>query len=95
MLNCKEASELMSQHMDADLPFGKRLSLRFHLMMCHGCTNFLRQIQFLHKAAQRWHLHDSEALPRLSSEAKRRIVRVLHEVHAEDHSPNKNGGETL
>lgn len=90
MLNCKEASELMSQNMDAGLPFGKRLSLQMHLMMCHGCSNFLRQIQFLQRAARRLHHHDTRAMPRLSEEARQRIARAMHEVNAKDRSPNKN-----
>lgn len=94
MLNCKEASELMSQQMDADLPFGKRMSLRVHLMMCHGCSNFLRQIQFLHKAAKHWRIHDTEAFPRLSDEARKRIASALHNVHVEDYSHRNNGEET-
>lgn len=92
MLNCKEASELMSRGMDANLPFARRLSLRLHLLMCDGCSNFLRQIQFLHQAAQRWHLHDYDAIPRLSEAARQRIAKTLHEVHPE-YRPH-GGGES-
>lgn len=94
MLNCKEASALMSREMDDRLPFGKRLSLRLHLMMCHGCSNFNRQIRFLRQAAQRWRSQDSTTMPRLSTEAKQRIAKVLQELQPEEHPPHNNGGES-
>ncbi len=53
MLNCKQATALMSQKMDRDLHFGKRMSLRFHLMMCSGCRNFSKQMEFLRTASRK------------------------------------------
>lgn len=47
MLNCKEVTKLMSQDMDKKLSIGQCISLRFHLMMCGGCRNFDRQMEFL------------------------------------------------
>lgn len=90
MLNCKEASELMSQKMDTALPLGKRLSLQIHLMMCHGCSNFSQQIQFLRKATQRWHIHDANVIPKLSENAKQRIARAIQEADAKDNSTKNN-----
>lgn len=52
MLNCKQATELMSQRMDRNLNLGSRMSLRFHLMMCRGCRNFSKQMRFLRQASQ-------------------------------------------
>lgn len=94
MLNCKEASALMSQGMDDRLPFGKRLSLRLHLMMCHGCSNFNLQIHFLRQAAQRLRSQDSTHISRLSDEAKQRITKALHELRMEEHPPHNNGGKS-
>ena len=77
MLNCKQASELMSQAMDTPLPFGKRMSLKLHLIMCDGCSNFLSQISFLHKAAR--HLDKSghcESM-HLSDVARKRIREAM------------------
>lgn len=52
MLNCKEATELMSLGMDKKLSMGQKLSLRFHLMMCSGCRNFSKHMQFLRQASR-------------------------------------------
>lgn len=50
MLNCKQATELMSQEQDRALVFKERLGLRFHVAMCSGCRNFRKQMAFLHHA---------------------------------------------
>lgn len=78
MLNCKQASELASRVMDAELTLGQRMSLKFHLMMCRGCTNFSRQLQFLRTAARRYGMR--EGMPRLSEEARQRIARAMREI---------------
>lgn len=54
MLNCKQATELMSREQDDSLAFGEHLSLRFHVAMCAGCRNFRKQMAFLHTACARY-----------------------------------------
>lgn len=88
MLNCKQASELMSRGMDAQLPLAKRMSLRFHLMMCHGCNNFLAQMRFLRMAAKRY---GDEGMPRLSAQARDRIAKALRELQTKEPPTNKGG----
>lgn len=53
MMSCKQATHLLSQRMDRKLSVGETLSLRFHLMMCDGCTNFKNNMSFLRKACER------------------------------------------
>lgn len=53
MLNCKQATKLMSQGMDRDLSLGRKMSLRFHLMMCSGCRNFSKQLEFLRQGCRK------------------------------------------
>lgn len=52
-LKCREAAKLASQRMDRRLSFGERVSLRVHLAICDGCTNFTNQIAFLRRAVER------------------------------------------
>lgn len=54
MLNCKQATALMSQGMDRELGLMQRMSLRFHLMMCSGCRNFNRQMAFLRRGCRKF-----------------------------------------
>ncbi len=77
MLNCKQASALISQAMDAELPLGKRMALKVHLFICHGCSNFTSQIAFLRKVARRHReCRQCENL-RLSDGARQRIYHAL------------------
>lgn len=54
MLNCREVTQLCSRELDERLTLGQRLSLRVHLLMCIGCSNFRRQMFTLHDAARRY-----------------------------------------
>jgi hypothetical protein len=53
ILSCKEAARLVSQGLDRKLGFGERVTLRVHLAICDGCTNFKDQVAFLRKAMSR------------------------------------------
>ena len=53
MIDCKEASRLISQHADRPLPLGRRIQLRLHLLVCDACANFGRQVDFLRRAVNR------------------------------------------
>ena len=53
MLSCKQAAQLASQGLDRKLGPWERLTLRLHLAICNGCSNFSRQAAFLRKAMKR------------------------------------------
>ena len=53
MLDCREASRLVSRAMDERLPLGQRLRLRLHLALCDACSNFSRQVRLLRAAVSR------------------------------------------
>ncbi|MBI3375386.1 MAG: zf-HC2 domain-containing protein [Betaproteobacteria bacterium] len=53
MYSCEQASMLSSRAMDEPLAPLERIQLRFHLMMCTGCTSFSHQIAFLRRASQK------------------------------------------
>ena len=52
-ISCKEASRLLSQAMDQDLPLWDRARLRLHLAACDACRNFSRQLEVLRRAIVR------------------------------------------
>jgi hypothetical protein len=54
LLDCKEASRLISQEQDGPLTLKRRLLLRLHLMWCDACRNFVRQAAFLREAMRRY-----------------------------------------
>ena len=47
MLNCKEVTEVCSAEMERPLRLGEQVSLRTHLMMCTGCSEYRRQLKTL------------------------------------------------
>lgn len=53
MLPCKEVTRLVSQGLDRKLDLGERIALRLHFVICTGCRNFNRQMEFLRRAVHR------------------------------------------
>ena len=53
MISCKEATELMSQEKDRPLGVVERAKLRFHLLICDGCSNYRRQMDALRAICRR------------------------------------------
>jgi len=47
MLSCREVTEVCSAEMERPLKLGEQVSLRAHLMMCTGCTNYRKQMKAL------------------------------------------------
>jgi hypothetical protein len=73
MLNCRDATRLISDGLDRSLSPAERLRLGLHLLLCTPCHRFRR--------AARW-LHDVLATPpaadvRLPDAARDRIRRAL------------------
>lgn len=52
MMSCKKATHLLSQQLDRMLSATETMALRFHLMMCSGCTNFRSNMTFLRKVCE-------------------------------------------
>lgn len=50
MLNCHEATRLISESQEQPLSLPAKLSLKMHVMMCSGCRNFSLHVPFLSKA---------------------------------------------
>ena len=79
MLNCRQVTCLVSQSMNARLPWHQRLAVRFHLLYCIWCRRFAAHTQFLRKAAGGLVLKDASA-PKLSEEAKERMQKGSQEA---------------
>lgn len=53
MINCKEATQLISQGQERTLSLAERLALKLHFLICEGCRASERQFEFLRAAARR------------------------------------------
>ncbi len=44
MMNCQQATRLLSEAMDREVSLQERAVLKLHVMMCSGCRNFGKQM---------------------------------------------------
>lgn len=82
MPSCKEVGENLTEYMDGNLPFRKRLGIRLHLMMCKMCMDVLRALRALPKFAKEV-LGPPEEMP---VDAKETLDRVLRNLKGTRHS---------
>jgi hypothetical protein len=78
MLNCRQVSRLISQSMDARLPWHRRLGIRVHLFYCVWCRRYAAQLKVLRQAACQ--LRPEATSPesqKLSEDAKQRMQARL------------------
>ncbi len=54
LTTCREASELLSQGQDRPLSLGEKFALKAHLLLCKGCRNFGKQLDFIRAAMKRY-----------------------------------------
>ena len=52
MLNCRQVTEVCSVEMERPLRLGEQVSLRTHLMMCTGCSEYRKQLKTLRQVMQ-------------------------------------------
>lgn len=81
MLSCKDVTRLLSESMDHSLPIGRRVGVRFHLLICKFCARYERQLLLIRETVRRLAAMDdaygSLTVERLSEEAKERIRKSL------------------
>ena len=78
MITCEEASRLISESLDRELPLGTRIALRIHLLMCKLCPRFLRQMLFLKEASDPYQKEiEGDPSYSLSINARERIKSLL------------------
>ncbi len=53
LLDCKQASRIISQSLDRTLTLRERLLLKLHLLICAYCKHFSQQLQTLRVAVKR------------------------------------------
>ena len=77
--NCKQASRLQSEALDHSLPLCKRIGLRIHLLLCHWCRRYGKQIRFLREAVrQRPEAFEEPAAEKLPEAIRERTKQRLN-----------------
>jgi len=83
MLNCKQASQIISQSLDNPLSWSDRTKLKFHLFLCRACNRFSHQLRLLSDAIQRIKNDtENDNSIELSLEAKARISHRINSTIA-------------
>jgi hypothetical protein len=79
MLNCKNASQLISQSLDRKLSFKQRWQLKFHLFICDACYRFNQQLYQLRAMLNKMRQQtEADVSITLSTEAKERIKEKIN-----------------
>ena len=82
-LKCDEASHLTSESFDRRLLLHERLAVRLHVVGCHSCRQFARQLKLLHESFQRLATgaaRDPDAGPAaMSAEFRERLRQQMRE----------------
>ncbi len=73
LFKCKDITELISKSMDEKMSLRIRLGIKFHLMMCHLCTRYKKQLELIQKAMEKFNDEDPSALP---------VKKLPDDVHA-------------
>ena len=90
MINCRQATRLVSQAMDTKLPWHRRLAVRIHLLYCVWCRRYASQLQILRKAAKQLPEEDLDtSAHKLSDDAKKRMCARLNEALKEPPSSSQ------
>ncbi len=85
MLNCKEATKLLSDSLEQPLPLLGRAGLKMHLLMCRFCSRFEKQLLFMRQLIHLYEKqrqeddHPSPDSPCLTPEARERMKKALRE----------------
>lgn len=53
MLSCKDISQLTSDLLDKKLSFPMRMKIKIHLLICHKCRDFVKQMSIVVNTVKR------------------------------------------
>lgn len=80
MISCKQATELASKRLDANLSLFQRFNLKLHLFLCHHCRRYVRQLRFIHKALPRMERYlENDNRRQLSPKAQEKIAAAIEQ----------------
>jgi hypothetical protein len=56
-LTCRQATKLMLEDEDNEIPVEDRISLQVHVRICFACARFVGQLNFMRRATRAWRKH--------------------------------------
>jgi predicted anti-sigma-YlaC factor YlaD len=77
LTSCEESTFLLSKRQHEKLSLKENINIKIHLLTCHACRSFVKQINFLSKCINK--LKKEDNLFQLSPEEKSQIQQNLRD----------------
>ena len=82
MINCRRATELISEELEVALPLTVRVGLELHSLICPGCRRFRRRVELIHQGFEELFSmaedpHTTASLPAASKSQLKEIVSAV------------------
>jgi len=78
IFNCQRVARLVSESMDHKLSPGRRLGMRFHLLMCRHCARYQKQLLFIRGLFSSQHsLKGDSPTVTMDKSSKKRLRQIL------------------
>ena len=77
MMSCREATRLLSERQERRLSLRERLALGFHLLICHLCRKFGRNVEQLHGLLNKTGEQEADHVSGLTPESRQRLQSAL------------------
>ncbi len=78
MLNCKQASQLISQSLEQPLAMRERFALKLHLLICKYCRRFRQQLHAIGVALKLTaRAIENDDTIKMPSETKQRLIQSI------------------
>ncbi len=78
VFNCQSVARLVSESMDHKLSPGRRLGVRFHLLMCRHCSRYQKQLHFIRRLFSSQSSFKSESSSvTMDKSAKKRLRQIV------------------
>ena len=78
MLDCRNASQLISKSLDRQLTWRERFAVRLHLLLCKYCSRFNQQLLSIKKGLLKMTQSiENDANIQLPSATKKRLIQSI------------------
>jgi predicted anti-sigma-YlaC factor YlaD len=80
-MDCKQASQIISQSLDRKLTLRETLVLKFHLFICIACKQFNQQLMALRTTFKKLNtLIENDTNIQMPSETKKRLLKSIESI---------------
>lgn len=78
MFNCRQIARLVSESMDRKLSPGRRLGVRFHLLMCRHCARYKKQLHLMRRLIRSRASDAKYSSITMDEQAKERLRQLIN-----------------